>query len=634
MMHVTTRTEADEGVVTVMPGEGKGRRWGIGQILVMLVLVALLPFILLETYRSVQDVNRSRTSVTARALGQVEEEAETMEDFVRYTDRYLSTLAVDPTIRSLDPARIDSLLQNVRDLNPNYINVFLLAPDGTQISSTEPLVVDEDIEEKPYFQEALTSGRMAISSALAWPGTGTSVVVFAKRVNGVDGEPVAVLCAALNLARLSTVIGFVALPEDSVVLLVQRDGTVIAASANPEDWTGQSIQGNPLFENAWAKRTGTGTVTLTDGVERVVGYELVRASPWLMIAGIPQAEVDSVIRDSLSSILLRAILAGLATALLAWIVLRRVVVPIRMLSDGARAFAAGFLNRRVPLKRNDELGDLADSLNQMAASLEQRIEEEEAHARALRDLNRLQAEFVATASHELRTPVTAIRTYAEALMRPDITDVEIERECLEGIDRASNRLARLAKSLLDVSRIDRGQVPVVLGPVDAIAAIKEAAAQADAGGNGDTIQVDVPLDLPPVRADADRLEDVLANLIGNARKFSPPGMAVVVRARRVAGDVEITIEDRGPGIPPTEHERIFDRFYQVQRGADRQVGGSGLGLYIARGYISAMDGRIWVESVPGHGSTFSVALPVYRAAASQPKEEREDAGIAGAARSG
>jgi signal transduction histidine kinase len=288
----------------------------------------------------------------------------------------------------------------------------------------------------------------------------------------------------------------------------------------------------------------------------------------------------------------------------------------------------------VPLKRNDELGDLADSLNQMAASLERRIEEEEAHARALRDLNRLQAEFVATASHELRTPVTAIRTYAEALMRPDIADPEIERECLEGIDRASDRLVRLAKSLLDVSRIDRGQVPVVLGPVDAVATINDAAAQADLGGNGAIVHVDVPIDLPLVRADADRLEDVLANLIGNACKFSPPEAAVVVRARRIGNDVEITVEDRGPGIPAWEHERIFDRFYQVQRGADRLAGGSGLGLYIARGYISAMDGRIWVKSTPGHGSTFAVALPVDLVAESQRTKGRENAGIAGAARGG
>jgi signal transduction histidine kinase len=624
--------QSAEGVETVMPGQVRRRRWGIGQILVMLVLVALAPIILLETYRSVQDVQQSRASVTARALGQVEEEAETMEDFVRYTDRYLATLAVDPAIQSLALPWIEVIFRNVRELNPNYVNVFLVAPDGEQIASTEPLVVDPEIEAKPYFQEALTSGRMAISSTLAWPGTGTSVVVFAKRVNGPNGEPVAVLCAALNLARLSTVIGFVSLPQDSVVLLAQRDGTVIAASTNPEAWVGQSIQGDPLFEEAWAKRSGTGTATLTDGIERVVGYQLVRGSPWLIMAGIPQAEVEKVFRDRLGNILLQTALAALATALLAWIVLRRVVVPIRMLSDGARAFAAGFLNRRVPLKRNDELGDLADSLNQMAAALERRIEEEEAHARALRDLNRLQTEFVATASHELRTPVTAIRTYAEALMRPEIDDPAIQRECLEGIDRATDRLTRLAKSLLDVSRIDRGQVPVVLGPVDARAAIDGAAAQADPRGTGDAVRVEVPAGLPPVQADADRLEDVLANLIGNARKFSPPGAPVIVRARAVAGgEVEIAVKDQGPGIAPSEQERIFERFYQVQRGADRQAGGSGLGLYIARGYVTAMGGRIQVESAPGRGSTFTVALPVAAAAESR-REELEDAGIAGAAR--
>jgi signal transduction histidine kinase len=614
-----------------MPGEGQRRRWGIGQILVMLVLVALAPFILLETYRGAQDVKRERESVAARAQGQVEEEAETMEDFVRYTDRYLSTLAVQ--IATLDQSQIDTLLMAVRDLNPNYVNVFLLAPDGEQIASTEPLVVDPEIAERPYFRDALSDGRMAISSALAWPEAGRSVVVFAKRVNGPDGEPVGVLCAALNLARLSTVIGFVSLPKDSVVLLAQRDGTIIAASENPEGWIGQSLQGIDLFENAWAKRSGTGSIVPSDGIERVVGYELVRGAPWLIMAGIPQAEVDSVIRNSLMNILAQTALAGLATALLAWIVLRRVVVPIRMLSDGARAFAAGFLNRRVPLKRNDELGDLADSLNQMAASLERRIEEEEAHAQALRDLNRLQAEFVATASHELRTPVTAIRTYAEALMRPDIDDPEIKHECLEGIDRASDRLVRLARSLLDVSRIDRGQVPVALGAVDAAAAIRAAVAQADPRGSGEAVQVDVPPRLPPVKADADRLEDVLANLIGNARKFSPAGTPVIIRALEHEGEVRIAVADRGPGIPLSEQGRIFERFYQVHRGADRQVGGSGLGLYIARGYVTAMGGRIWVESTPGHGSTFVVSLPLDLVSQSR-VEELEDAGIAGAARGG
>ena len=609
------------------------RRWGIGHLLVLLVLVALAPFVLLEVFRDVQDVTRRREAVTQQALGQVEEEAETMEDYLRFTERYLSTLAADPAVRMLDMPRVDALFEVVKELNPNYINVFLLRPDGEQVASTSPIVSDPTITERSYFRNALASGRVEISGVLASRDSGRSAVVFAKRVNGVNGDPVGVLCIVLDLARLSTVIGFVSLPAGSVVLLAQRDGTVIAASVNPEDWVGQSLAQTSFFEGAWAKRSGTGTTPMPDGTNRVVGYQTIQGVPWLMVAGIPQAQVDAVVRESLLRVVQQSTLAALATATLAWIVLRRVVVPIHVLSEGARAFAAGFLNRRVPLRRADELGDLADALNSMAASLERRLEEEAAHAQALRELNQLQAEFVATASHELRTPVTAIRTYAEALMRPDIIDAETRQECLNGIDRASDRLARLARTLLDVSRIDRGQVPVVLAPVAVGAAIRAAVAEVDQRGANGAVTVDVPPDLPPAEADADRLEDVLANLIGNAHKFSPSDAPITVSARARDRTLEITVRDHGPGIPEAERERIFDRFYQVQRGADRRAGGAGLGLYIARAYITAMHGRLWVESAPGAGSVFHIALPT-AGAATTAEGEREDADIAGAARGG
>jgi signal transduction histidine kinase len=129
------------------------------------------------------------------------------------------------------------------------------------------------------------------------------------------------------------------------------------------------------------------------------------------------------------------------------------------------------------------------------------------------------------------------------------------------------------------------------------------------------VRVSIPEDVPPALADADRLEDVLANLVGNALKFSPPDKPVRVAARAVGSSVEVAVRDNGPGIAPAEQERIFDRFYQVHRGPDRRAGGSGLGLYIVRGYVTAMNGSIRVESALGHGSTFTVTLPAADAAA-------------------
>ncbi len=613
------------------PSDRSVRGWGIGHALVLLVLVTLAPFIVLEAYRGVQDVARLRAAVADQGRTQAREKATAVDDFLRLTERFLATLAAAPSVQALDASGAAGLFQAARGQNPNYENVFLVTTDGMQRASTAPEIDDVQVTERPYFRQALVSGRMAISEVLTWPGTGRSAVVLAYPVASPDGNPIGVVAVALNIARLSSVIGVTSLPDGSVVLLAQADGAVIAADDRAEFWVGQSLAGQQAFESGRLRIDGPAPETMADGVQRVTGAHPLARAPWLMLVGVPQAEVNAAQQRAVARLGQQLALVALVTSALAFVVLRRVVAPIRALSEGARAFAAGYLHQRIPLRRDDELGDLADALNRMAAALERRLEEEAAHARALRKLTQLQSEFVATASHELRTPVTAIRSYAEALMRPDITDEATRRECLEGIDRGSERLARLVQTLLDVSRIDSGQVAVSLAPVDATAIVRLVAAQLNPAGS-EQISVIAPPDLPLVQADPDRLEDVLANLTGNARKFSPPGAPVSIILKRTEDEVVIAVHDHGDGIATEEIERIFDRFYQVQRGADRRVGGAGLGLYIAHGYTTAMGGRIWVESAPGQGSAFFVAMAIASAHAEKPAREDGDATIAGSAR--
>jgi signal transduction histidine kinase len=608
----------------------RGHRWGIAQALAGLILVALLPFVALELFRGAEDVGRRREAVVAQALAQASEEAETMDDYLRFTERFLATLADTPAVRSLNAAEAEALLHAVRNHNPNYVNVFLLDAQGRQIASTVPAVSDPSAAERPYFQQALETGRIALSPVLT--EYGRAVVVLAYPVMADGHTPVGVVAVALNIARLSSVIGFVGLPRGSVVLLVQRDGTVIAAD-EPEAWVGRSLAGSSLLATAQSRTKGTATAVLPDGVRRVVGFQALTRAPWLLVAAIPQSEVDAEARRSLVRAGQQFALVALATALLAWAVLRRIVLPIRVVVDGARAFAAGYLNRRIPLRRRDELGDLVEALNTMASTLQRQMEEQAAHAAALQELHRLQTEFVATASHELRTPVTAIRSYAEALLRPDITDPALRQECLQGIDRSSARLAALVRTLLDVSRIDSGRIPVTPRAVDAEAATRAAIAQA-APQSPERVRLAVMPDVPPVRADPERLEDILANLIANACAYSPPDAPVEVRiARDGTAAVAIAVQDQGVGIPEAEQERIFERFYQVQRGPERRSGGSGLGLYIARAYAEAMGGRIHVRSRPGQGSTFTVTLPAADAAevANDGEGGTDRAGITGIA---
>jgi signal transduction histidine kinase len=607
------------------------RRSGIAQTLVVLVLVALAPFIVLEVYRSAQDVAQRRHEIEQRARIEAAEEADTMDDFLRFTERFLATLAAAPSVQNMDGPGSEALFKAARAQFANYENIFLLTSAGEQIASTVPVYSDPEARDRDWFQEALTTDDAAISPVLAAQGSGSSVVVLARAVTTPEGGRIGVLAVALNVARLSSVIGFVGLPNGSAVLLIQEDGTVIASGHDPDLWVGRQIGGDFLPE----LRTGAGLVVaeMQDGVTRVAGYQPVGQAPWIMVASIPLSEVDTAVRQSLLRIAEQVAIAAVGAVVLTWIVLRRVVLPIRVLSDGARAFAAGFLNRRIPLRRRDELGDLAAALNSMATDLERRLEDEAAHAEALRRLNQLQTEFVATASHELRTPVTAIHTYAEALLRPDITDEQTRQECLEGITRGSARLTRLVRALLDVSRIDSGRVAVTLAPVDAVAIVRSAVAQA-APESGAAIHVETAGDVPLATADPDRLEDVIANLLGNARKFSPADATVTISVAHQGDAVTLAVTDSGGGIAPEEQERIFDRFYQIERGAARGAGGAGLGLYIVRGYVAAMGGRIIVASTLGAGSTFTIFLPVAAIPGELPQEEGDDAAIAGAAARG
>jgi signal transduction histidine kinase len=585
-------------------------RWGISHVLALVLLVSLVPSIGLEAYHGVQDVHRQRTAIEQAASVQATQATRVIDEYLGSTSRFLGLIAGSPAVQSLDASGSQALFQSAQAQSQNYQSLFLFRMDGTEVASTQPAFEDAQFLQRPYVRAALSARAMSVSDVLAFPGTDQSVVLIAYPVILPSGSEAGVVGLALNIARLSDVIGYAELPSNSVLLLLQQDAMVVAASDQPERWVGRTLGTlPPLSSQPLPNQAGLTQGRMPDGVPRILAYQPVADAPWLMVAGIPQAALTATVQRSLVRVAEEGVLTALATLLLAWLMVRRVVIPIRLLSDGAHAFAAGALDRRIPLRRGDELGTLAESLNGMAAALQRRLDEQSAHTQALEALNQLQTEFVATASHELRTPVAAIRAYAEALLRPDIQDPDLRQSCLEGIDRSSQRLARLARTLLDASRIQSGKVCIHAAPIDIDATVQAAILQA-APDERARINLRTAADLPAVLADPDRLEDVLANLLSNAVKFSPSDSEITIEAKADGGTVVISVRDHGSGIEPAELPKIFDRFYQVNRGSDRHAGGAGLGLFIARAYVEAMRGRLWVASTPGAGSTFSLALPV------------------------
>jgi two-component system, OmpR family, phosphate regulon sensor histidine kinase PhoR len=228
----------------------------------------------------------------------------------------------------------------------------------------------------------------------------------------------------------------------------------------------------------------------------------------------------------------------------------------------------------------------------------------------IRQLENTRREFVANVSHELRTPLSLIKGYVETLLDGAKDDPELATKFLRTIERHSNRLGNLIEDLLTISRLESGQITLQLRtvPLRSFAEDLLGDLQARAGERGVRIENEIPAELE-ARVDPDRLEQVLVNLLDNAIKYGKRDGRVFVQGRAAGEQVELCVADDGPGIPGEARERIFERFYRVDRARSRETGGTGLGLAIVKHIVQSHGGKVWVESQPGHGARFYFTLP-------------------------
>ncbi len=227
----------------------------------------------------------------------------------------------------------------------------------------------------------------------------------------------------------------------------------------------------------------------------------------------------------------------------------------------------------------------------------------------VRRLEAVRRDFISNVSHELRTPLASLKALTETLRDGALEDPSAARRFLGRIETEVDALTQMAQELLELSRIESGQVPLEFKGIKPSRLVHSAAERmrAQAERAGLELRVEVPGGLPDVRADGPRLEQVLVNLIHNAVKFTQPGGEVVVSARSEGAFVQVSVRDSGAGIPEDDLPRIFERFYKADRA--RSGGGTGLGLSIARHIVDAHGGRIWAESMEGRGSTFHFTIP-------------------------
>jgi heavy metal sensor kinase len=311
----------------------------------------------------------------------------------------------------------------------------------------------------------------------------------------------------------------------------------------------------------------------------------------------PLEEVDRELARLLGALGMAVPVALVCCGALGYLLARKALAPVDRLRRSTREITADRLDRRLPVVNpGDELGGLAATINEMIGRLE----------RSFAEVRR----FTADASHELRTPLTAIRTEAEVALTGQSLPEDQQRllgsileEC-ERLTRLTDQLLMLAREDARDARLGREAVDLSVLAHDVAETMRPVAEvkglRLEAGGTQGVV----------IRGDAARLRQVLFNLVDNAIKYTPPGGEIGMRVETRPGEAVVAVRDTGVGIPPEHLERVFDRFYRVDRARSRDEGGTGLGLSIARNIVMAHGGRIELSSIPGEGTTCVVTLPL------------------------
>lgn len=360
------------------------------------------------------------------------------------------------------------------------------------------------------------------------------------------------------------------------MILAQADGTVVVDTSG-------TLSGSQLHANDLAK----GAPIIVEG-QRIA-----------TLIVTPLDTPASPAGDFLGAVNRSALLAGIAAGSLALILgsvlFVQIIRPLRRLSAAAQGIAAGDLSQRVQVGSHDEIGQVSVTFNQMAETLQ-------CYATERRNM-------MGDIAHDLRTPLSIIQSNLEAML-DDVLPTTPEE--LTSLHQETLHLNRLISDLRTLSLAESGQLHLQKQTVEPGSLVQQVSDRMHLSAEEKNIalETDIASDLPPVQADPERLMQVMTNLVDNALRYNPKGSRVIVGAYAAAGCIELTVSDNGPGILPEDIPHLFERFWRAEKSRNRATGGSGLGLAIVKQLVEAHHGDVQVESQAGHGTRFTVHLPV------------------------
>ena len=605
--------------------------WKYTAVVVTLVAAAIASVGLTELYFAYHD---SRAALTRVERDKAAAAAVAIEQRVEEIIRELQGVA-EPTVGRGAASRTERAqnFHRLQDSEELVSELTYLDGTGRERVRTSQLVVDRinggaDQSESVAFVGARAARRHIgpvyfqnesephATIAVAEPGSEGGVVVAEIDLGFVNG--------ILERARVGTD-GYAYAVDGRGELVSHQDINLVLRHTNLAQLPQVRAALRPPGDRTDAVTTGRDP----DGTKVLSAFHTIGLLDWRVFVEEPLSEAFAPLTSAIWRTVLLLVTFLLLAAATGVLLARRLVRPIESIQAAAAKIGSGSLDQRIEIPSNDELGSLAEEFNRMAArlqeshtSLERKVEERTRElARALAELDEKsreletasqhKSEFLASMSHELRTPLNAILGFSQVLrarMFGELNDKQ--EEYLDDILASGNHLLSLINDVLDLSKVESGQVELEVAPFSLRKALEQGVVMVRERATRDDVEValSAPAEVDPVTGDERRIRQVIFNLLSNAVKFTPAGGAVDVRATRVNGVVRVAVTDTGPGIAPEDHERIFEEFRQTDAGVE-QGEGTGLGLPLSKRLVELHGGRIWIDSELGRGTTFVFTLP-------------------------
>ena len=556
-------------------------------------------------------------------------------DYVQLHEAAARALAAGPSLLDRPPAEQEAWMRAYSSAYPSVVVFSSFDASGNQLARSDgrPLSMVAGTAWFERVRTTLRSGRVVARSS------STQRPIFGYTVPVLDGSGQfrGVVAATIESSRIAEQLRRVVADPSQRAYLVDSQGRTIA---HPDVALIASFADLSALQPVAAllrddDRTGS-LLYIAERDEWLAGYARVPGLEWGVVVEQPTGVALASVRVGRERAFVALLVVVCLAAGIGAVAARWLTAPLALLSVAVQRLADGASDARLGRSGITEIARLAGAFGEMRERLAARTREHERSEAALRESEehlrqavRARDEFLSIASHELRTPVTGIKGYAQLLLRAQahgrLEPTRLMRS-LHAIDEATDRLTTLTQDLLDVSRIRLGQLPLRLQELDLAELVRRVGYRYnDQLSSRHELIVDIWAPVPPIQGDADRLEQVLSNLVENAIKYSPDGGPVRLELGRTADEVVLTVSDEGIGLPPDAGESIFRPFGRAPNAAAQNLPGMGLGLYICRNIVERHGGTIAARSAgEGRGTTFEITLPS-RPAVQPPPAPEDDA---------